>query len=341
MLWLQYLEYVDTLKLFIQAERTGNWNLHLIAVEKMLNLFAATGHINYAKSARLYLQQMQQLPTEHPWLYHCFSEQGFHTVRRSSRYWAGLWTDLIIEQVMMRSIKSRARGRGVTENVRIQWIYSMHKCAGVHDAMTTATGLKHRTSEQHIEIGTSRSKRDYEDLKKIQEWLNQHDPFNPNQPKLFSLSSGLTAADDDNVNCDQTKQVGANIHKKLDDMNVIDASIKRSDQVRSLNQLQPSVQVDKKSSYKPNATFLKTDCSGAEREDMALYFEYELTTIPTSVFKDNGLRKTEKAQLGRFLKIDVEPSELSLQAKYVLDGGALIRLNGKEGNIPRHSEALC
>lgn len=119
-MWLQYLEYVDTLKLFIQAERTGNWNLHLIAVEKMLNLFAATGHINYAKSARLYLQQMQQLPTEHPWLYHCFSEQGFHTVRRSSRYWAELWTDLIIEQVMMRSIKSRGgltRGRGVTENV--------------------------------------------------------------------------------------------------------------------------------------------------------------------------------------------------------------------------------
>ncbi len=114
---------------------------------------------------------MWELPTDHPWLYHCFTEKGFHTVRRISRYWAGLWTDLIIEQVMMRSIKSRGgltRGRGVTETVRLQWIYSMHKCAGVHDAMTATTKLKHKTSEQHIELGTSRGKHDYfnyEDLK--------------------------------------------------------------------------------------------------------------------------------------------------------------------------------
>lgn len=42
-LWLQYIEYIGILKLFIRAERTGNWSLHLLAVTKMLNLFAATG----------------------------------------------------------------------------------------------------------------------------------------------------------------------------------------------------------------------------------------------------------------------------------------------------------
>ena len=65
-LWLQYIEYIETLKLFIRAERTGKWSLHLLAVTKMLNLFTATGHINYAKSARLYLQLMQELPSEYP-----------------------------------------------------------------------------------------------------------------------------------------------------------------------------------------------------------------------------------------------------------------------------------
>ena len=137
----------------------------------MLNLFAATGRINYPKSFRLYLHLTQELPTDHPWLYHCFTKQGFHTVCRSTRYWAGLRTDLIIEQVMMQSIKSRrglTRGRGVTETVHLQWIYSMHKYAGVHDAMTTITNLKHQTSEQHVELETSRSKCDYEGLRKIQ-----------------------------------------------------------------------------------------------------------------------------------------------------------------------------
>ena len=104
------------MKLFIRAERTGNWKLHLVAIKRMINLFAATGHMNYAKSARLYLQFMLNLPEEHPWLHSCFIEEGYHTIRRSDRYWAGLWTDLVIEQVMMRSIKSRGgltQGRGV------------------------------------------------------------------------------------------------------------------------------------------------------------------------------------------------------------------------------------
>ena len=35
----------------------------------MSDLFAATGHINYAKSARLYLQTMKDLPKQYPWLY--------------------------------------------------------------------------------------------------------------------------------------------------------------------------------------------------------------------------------------------------------------------------------
>ena len=46
----------------------------------MLNLFAATGHINYAKSACLYLQEMRKLPETHPWLYAQFIN-GHHTVQ--------------------------------------------------------------------------------------------------------------------------------------------------------------------------------------------------------------------------------------------------------------------
>ena len=36
--WIQYLEYIKIVKFYIRAERTGNWLLHLSAVEKMLNL---------------------------------------------------------------------------------------------------------------------------------------------------------------------------------------------------------------------------------------------------------------------------------------------------------------
>lgn len=79
-LWLSYIDYVGIVKMFIRAERTSNWEEHLAAMEKMLNLYAATGHYNYAKSARLYLQMMLALEDKYPWLYKHFKEHGHHCV---------------------------------------------------------------------------------------------------------------------------------------------------------------------------------------------------------------------------------------------------------------------
>ena len=120
-LWLQYLYYIDIVRLFIRTERVGDWDLYLISVKKMINLFAATGHINYAKCARLHLQNMLYLKKRHPWVYERFRGGGLHTVRRSDKYWAGIWADLTIEQVMMRAIKTKGgltRGRGASETTR-------------------------------------------------------------------------------------------------------------------------------------------------------------------------------------------------------------------------------
>jgi hypothetical protein len=121
----------------------------------------------------------------------------------------------------------------------------MHKCAGVHDAMTYMTNVKHKTREQHIDFGTSRSSRDFADLNTIQEWLYQHEPFNLNEPRLRSLSSGLTASDGDGNNCNKTEEVGVHIRRNIDNMSAVETSIKRNDQVRSLDHLHPGIKVDK------------------------------------------------------------------------------------------------
>ena len=104
-LWLQYMDMISILQTFIRSERTGDWQQHLLAVRKMLPYFAASGHNLYLKSAYIYLQNMLQLPIDHPTVYQAFMS-GNHVVRRSDRVWAGLSTDLVIEQVLMRSVKS-------------------------------------------------------------------------------------------------------------------------------------------------------------------------------------------------------------------------------------------
>ena len=82
---------------------------------------AASGHNLYTKSAKLYPQSIVRLESEHPVVYEKLID-GFHVVRKSDRKWAGLSTDLVIEQVLMRSMKTsggRARGRGMTEQQRL------------------------------------------------------------------------------------------------------------------------------------------------------------------------------------------------------------------------------
>ena len=83
----------------------------------MLPYVAASGHNLYTKSAQLHLQSVVLLQSEHPDVYQELID-GFHVVRRSDRKWAGLSTDLGIEQVLMRTIKTSedsTKRRGMTE----------------------------------------------------------------------------------------------------------------------------------------------------------------------------------------------------------------------------------
>ena len=133
MLWLQYLDMVSTFQRFISAERMSNWKLHLQTVHYMLPYFAASGHSRYAKSACIYvyLQIMLRLPEPHPdahrdsWKYTMWCDVC------SDRSWAGLFPDPIIEQVLMRSIKTHGgltRGKGMTEKQRLVLVLYISVC---------------------------------------------------------------------------------------------------------------------------------------------------------------------------------------------------------------------
>ena len=70
-------------------------------------------------------------------------------MRRSERQWAGLWTDIVIVQVQIRSLKSGGglkRGRCMPDSVRQQWLYSIQACAAIHDAITSLAGKHHITT---------------------------------------------------------------------------------------------------------------------------------------------------------------------------------------------------
>ena len=113
-LWLGYQSIIFTVRMLIQADRLGNWNLHLTSLKDALSTFAASGHFNYTKSVYLYLQNMTALKQNNAKVHEMFKDGNF-VVRRSEHNWSGLPADLLIEQVLMRTLKSTGgltRGSG-------------------------------------------------------------------------------------------------------------------------------------------------------------------------------------------------------------------------------------
>ena len=122
----------------------------------MLPYLASTGHNNYVKSIYVYVQQMQELSVTHPDVYSMFIS-GHHSIWRSNRYWGGLSTDLIIEQCLMRHLKSRGgltRGRGVTDAQSATWVMSAPIVSEINSAMPAipASNIKRLIVADQTEI---------------------------------------------------------------------------------------------------------------------------------------------------------------------------------------------
>ena len=87
---------------------------------------------------------MNNLPADHPDVDQAFVA-GFHVVRKGERYLelAGLSTDLVIEQVLMRSRKTTGgltRGSGESERQHVTWLLSTPACAKTSFAIQELAG---------------------------------------------------------------------------------------------------------------------------------------------------------------------------------------------------------
>ena len=328
-LWIQYLDMIQILKTFIKAERTGEWELSLKALQQMLPYFAAAGHNLYLKSVYVYLQSMHQLKDSNPRVYEAF-KTGHHVIRRSDRYWAGLSPDLVIEQVLMRSVKTTGgmtRGKGMSECQRAQWLLSMPACAAMNVAMQSFCGTDYHTSLQHKETGKSRIDRDYKDSQTFLSFLIERNPFCEDK-LLRNIETGVTS--DPSVNVHKATEVGNNILQAMVGKNAFDYSFKKSEQVVTPTTA-PSVTLDgEKVHVDPQLLFQRlTAAAQRSAEDIAQVFTYELCSVPSSLFDSAGfIRDPQKPALADAIWAmgDCSCAEpFSEDIQFVLDGGSLVQ----------------
>ena len=215
-----------------------------------MSLFmAASGHNLYTKSAQVYVQRMCKLQVEHPDVYQRFGE-GFHVVRWSDHLWAGLSVDLIIEQVLVRSMKTSGgltRGRGMMELQRLTWLLSMPACAG-------------------------------EDTLTVLNYLKERDPF-CSDPSLCSVSTGVHVHP--SVSVDKAKAIGNTILVSMDGHTAAEYTFKKKDRAITMS-TKSSVKIDGEAvQVDPQLLFKRLTIAS---QDLALVFKYELCSHPPALF---------------------------------------------------------
>ncbi|KAL2082773.1 hypothetical protein ACEWY4_022591 [Coilia grayii] len=343
-LWLNYQHMIKVARTLIMADRTGSWLMHLRAVSDCLPIFAAAGHFNYLKSAYLYVQEMSQLEATNSDVFTKF-QNGLHVVRRSNQTWAGLSSDLVIEQTLMKSLKTMGgltHGSGMSEEQRPLWTLSSPISADYNSAMQDFTNLSLFPSEQHKDLTEARMKRDLDDFKKIHSKPVACSPFS-SDASLRNIVSGVVAQENVNVH----EYDSSRVIPKMIGQPVFTISFSRKDKAITLGEtsavkVAPDRSIDSALLFQ---RFLVVSQSG--ELSLQEVMNYELSPFSPALFEARGIfRKADKPQLANAIRDHVKGGILDSIPKpeyHIVDGGSLLhrmpwRLGESYGGIA-HSYA--
>ena len=336
-LWCLYHYMVDTIKIIICAERMGDFTLHLSCItNRMLHVFAAAGHHNYAKAALLYVQMMkthEKGSAEEIAIINSFKENGNHVVTYSSNEWSGVWSDLTIEQTLMKNSKSEGGISGGrfhnAESAQKVWVQTLD-----HMSLINQLSTKKTCKVIHRDLANAQRLADEKVINAISNWFDDMQPFNEQTPKEFlvSFSTGFISRKGDGVNPEETIDVGNTIQKKLDGK-VLSTTVERKSKVKSLANLRKLVSGSDGTAPINALKYFNRLALFAQSEDnleSSLGFD-ELTPIPISLFseKDQLMHEGDKATFAKFcLKDKTDLTDKSQDTDIdtvVIDGGWLLR----------------
>lgn len=327
-LWIQYFKCVLTALRIVEAERLGDWKLHLQSVRDALPLFHAAGHYAYAKTAQIYLQDMANLELiMDPVEFDEFTKGGF-TIRRSDKAWAGVSRDMVIEQTLNRFFGTDLKhGRGVTPSVVTRYLLAMPAAFQIMEKLENYCNIETSNSEQHVDLAESRISRDKEDIQNLLFWLNSHDPFYP-RSSVVSLSTGVFGGPE--INCHMAIEKGQKAMATMIGKNAKDVSLSRLYRVKNLSNAGTEVHLsDGKPHVKIDSYLLFQRISvglGKNPEALKKAMKYELAPSPLSLFDEKGwMRKNRKSDLYTLFKLTIQSSLILDNCTFVVDGGWLLR----------------
>lgn len=329
-LWISYIVQTQMMRLFIFAERTGDFDLHLYCVERFIPIFHASNHFPYAKSTRRYLDTMRDLPNiMSKEQYDAYVKGGFFTIRRSHRFWSGIFSDQTIEQVLMRTLKAPgglAHGRGVTDSTQAKFVHAIPKCIPICNALEDFCGVHSTSSDQHRDLRAATEAKDGEHCSVFYGWLSQNSPFQYKDVEgLVDVATGVIA--DPSANAHEAYSRGLAIANSLNDIAFSEVKLKHSHAVVSIKAARDRIKVRGQDvEYNFDLLFARATCVSSPQE-MKDNLCYEFAKTAPAMFEKGLMRKNTKSVLAALIK---EGHVLDIQApnpqeQFVIDGGKFLQ----------------
>ena len=185
-----YLEMMDIVRRYINAERSGDCALHLATVEEMLLYFVSAGHTKYTTCVPQYITVMKS----HPASVELEFQMGNFSVLRKEGEFNDVWTDMALEQTFNNDAKTKLFS-GITINKAAVAKYL--KALPVITAISEeALKMAHMTGSVQPEDSTALKK--WNTLHKLRSVLEEK-MINPVQEimKLINIATGQLAKSDE------------------------------------------------------------------------------------------------------------------------------------------------
>ena len=226
--------------------------------------------------------------------------KGLHVIGRCDKFWGGLGADLVIEQTLMRSLKTASgltRGGGMEELQRGRWTLSLPLVSEYSQYMEEATGLAYSTSEQHTDTSSTKTNRDHEDTAKVPAFLKDFSPYSYTDDSLHNIVSGVEA--DDNVNVHEMRSLGQKIVNDMDNKDVFTYSFSRRDKAKTMSEKSKVPCGDQAGRpIDPALLFqrlLVIANAGTDKIELDDVMRYELSTFPPTLFENSFIpREAQK-----------------------------------------------
>ena len=152
----QYMQMVMEMVLFIRSVRTGDWNLHLTALEAFTTHFFAHDKLNYARMIPLYLADMESLKITDPDIYQELLQGNWVVNKNSLVSFCAIGADHALEHInRLMKVSGGLVGITLNPNARTKFFLISPELARLAEEAQQFAGLSSAAQMHHHALSPS------------------------------------------------------------------------------------------------------------------------------------------------------------------------------------------